>query len=55
VRNEYKIFSGKPQRENRSEDRGVYGKIIRGPFEKFVYWRQCAAVTQREAVNYAKL
>jgi hypothetical protein len=23
---------------------------IRGPFEKFVDWRQCAAVMQREAV-----
>jgi hypothetical protein len=23
--------------------------IIRGPFEKFVDWRQCAAVMQREA------
>jgi hypothetical protein len=25
--------------------------IIRGPFEKFVDWRQCAAVMQREAVT----
>jgi hypothetical protein len=25
------------------------------PFEKFVDWRQCAAVMQREAVTYAKL
>jgi hypothetical protein len=24
---------------------------IRGPFEKFVNWRQCASVMQREAVN----
>jgi hypothetical protein len=24
---------------------------IRGPFEKLVDWRQCAAVTQREAVT----
>jgi hypothetical protein len=24
---------------------------IRGPFEKFVDWRQCAAVMQREAVT----
>jgi hypothetical protein len=24
--------------------------IIRGPFERFVDWRQCAAVMQREAV-----
>jgi hypothetical protein len=24
---------------------------LRGPFEKFVDWRQCAAVMQREAVN----
>jgi hypothetical protein len=24
---------------------------IRGPFEKFVDWQQCAAVMQREAVN----
>jgi hypothetical protein len=28
---------------------------IRGPFERFVDWRQCAAVMQREAVTYAKL
>jgi hypothetical protein len=26
-------------------------KYIQGPFEKFVYWRQCAAVMQREAVT----
>jgi hypothetical protein len=25
--------------------------IIRGPFEKFVDWRQCATVMQREAVT----
>jgi hypothetical protein len=25
--------------------------LIRGPFEKFVDWRQCAAVMQREAVT----
>jgi hypothetical protein len=25
--------------------------IIRGPFEKFVDWRHCAAVMQREAVS----
>jgi hypothetical protein len=24
---------------------------IRGPFEKFVEWRQCAAVMQRQAVT----
>jgi hypothetical protein len=24
---------------------------IRGPFKKFVDWRQCAAVMQREAVT----
>jgi len=24
---------------------------VRGPFEKFVFWRQCAAVMQREAVT----
>jgi hypothetical protein len=24
---------------------------VGGPFEKFVYWRQCAAVMQREAVT----
>jgi hypothetical protein len=24
---------------------------IRGPFEKFVDWRQCAAIMQREAVT----
>jgi late competence protein required for DNA uptake (superfamily II DNA/RNA helicase) len=28
---------------------------VRGPFEEFVDWRQCAAVMQREAVTYAKL
>jgi hypothetical protein len=28
---------------------------LRGPFENFVDWRQCAAVMQREAVTYAKL
>jgi hypothetical protein len=27
---------------------------IRGPFEKFVDWRQCVTVMQREAVTYAK-
>jgi hypothetical protein len=27
------------------------GVEIRGPFEKFVEWRQCAAVIQRDAVN----
>jgi hypothetical protein len=25
--------------------------LIRGPYEKFVDWRQCAAVMQREAVT----
>jgi hypothetical protein len=25
--------------------------VYRGPFEKFVDWRQCAAVMQREAVT----
>jgi hypothetical protein len=25
--------------------------LIRGPFEKFVDWRQCTAVMQREAVT----
>jgi hypothetical protein len=29
----------------------VYYRIIRGPFEKFVDWRQCAAFMQREAVT----
>jgi hypothetical protein len=29
-------------------------RYIRGPFEKFVDWRQCAAAMQREAVTYAK-
>jgi hypothetical protein len=29
--------------------------IIRGPFENFVDWQQCAAVMQREAVTYTKL
>jgi hypothetical protein len=28
---------------------------LRGPFEKLVDWRHCAAVMQREAVTYAKL
>jgi hypothetical protein len=27
-------------------------KHIRGPFEEFVVWRQCAAVMQREAVIF---
>jgi hypothetical protein len=26
-------------------------EVIRGPFEKFVDWWQCAAVMQREAVT----
>jgi hypothetical protein len=26
-------------------------RVIRGPFEKFVDWQQCAAITQREAVT----
>jgi hypothetical protein len=25
--------------------------VLRGPFEKFVVWQQCAAVTKREAVT----
>jgi hypothetical protein len=25
--------------------------LIRGPFEKFVDWRQCAVIMQREAVT----
>jgi hypothetical protein len=29
--------------------------ILREPFGKFVDWRQCVAVMQREAVTYAKL
>jgi hypothetical protein len=29
-------------------------RYIRGLFEKFLDWRQCAAVMQREAVTYAK-
>jgi hypothetical protein len=28
---------------------------IRGPFAKFVDWRQCAALMQRKVVTYAKL
>jgi hypothetical protein len=28
-----------------------YFIVLRGPFEKFVDWRQCAAVMQREAVT----
>jgi hypothetical protein len=35
----------------RTRDEG----FVRGPFEKFVDWRQCAAVMEREAVTYAKL
>jgi hypothetical protein len=31
------------------------GYIIQGPFTKFVDWRQCATVVQREAVTYANL
>jgi hypothetical protein len=34
----------------RREDRNK-GRNIRGPFEKFVDWRQYAAVMQREAVT----
>jgi hypothetical protein len=26
-------------------------RLIRGPFDKFVDWQQCAAVMQREAVT----
>jgi hypothetical protein len=33
----------------------MIGEYIRGPFERFVDWRQCAAVVQREAMTYAKL
>jgi hypothetical protein len=28
---------------------------IRGPFEKFLDWRQCTAVMQREAVDLCKV
>jgi hypothetical protein len=28
-----------------------HGFLLRGPFEKFVDWRQCATVMQREAVT----
>jgi len=28
---------------------------IRGPSEKFVDWRHCAVIMQREAVTYSKL
>jgi hypothetical protein len=31
--------------------REVVEIYIRGPFAKFVYWPQCAAVMQREAVT----
>jgi hypothetical protein len=34
---------------------GILKLLVRGPFEKFVDWRQCVAVIQREAVTYAKL
>jgi hypothetical protein len=26
-------------------------ELLQGPFEKFMDWRQCAAVMQREACN----
>jgi hypothetical protein len=29
----------------------TYNSIIRRPFEKFVDWRQCAAILQREEVT----
>jgi hypothetical protein len=29
----------------------IHHPTVRGPFEKFVDWRQCAAVMQREAVT----
>jgi hypothetical protein len=28
----------------------IRGRDVRGPFEKFVDWQQCAPVTQMEAV-----
>jgi hypothetical protein len=28
-----------------------YCHFIKGPFEKFMDWRQCAAIMQREAVT----
>jgi hypothetical protein len=30
---------------------GAISDNVRGPFEKFMDWRQCAAVMQREAVT----
>jgi hypothetical protein len=30
----------------------VKWKFLRGPFEKFVDWRQCAAVMEREEVTF---
>jgi hypothetical protein len=32
-------------------DAVLTSEIIRGPFERFVDWRQCAAVMRREAVT----
>jgi hypothetical protein len=29
----------------------VYWRYLRGPFEEFVDWRQCATVMQTEAVT----
>jgi hypothetical protein len=35
-------------REQKQESRSTY---LRGPFEKYMNWRQCAAVMQREAMT----
>jgi hypothetical protein len=37
--------------KNRESPRCTHVLNVRGPFEKFVDWRQCAAVMQREAVT----
>jgi hypothetical protein len=50
MRNVYKIRSENLKGRGHSEDLGVVRKR-RGPFEKLVDWRQCAAVMQREAVT----
>jgi hypothetical protein len=33
------------------EDQGPDGRIIRGPSENFLDWRQCTALMRSEAVN----
>jgi hypothetical protein len=43
------------EHKNVAQYEEAFSLFMVGPFEKFVDWRQCAAVMQREAVTYAKL